>query len=156
MPEPLSEWTPMLSIRVVRVGGQICAEFQPLKMPNNLVPTVPLLPGVEVTAKWVHTGDSNWTGQINIKEAPAPPVCPKCKGKEQVWGIRFYDEFTQEPLGWMGISAFLQWTGSEIEAHEGARASNAKPHGTIHHVAEQLRCPKCGKTNNPRGESNAE
>jgi hypothetical protein len=83
------------------------------------------------------------------------PVCPGCNGREQRWGVRRRRDVMagaarNEQGDWMGVSAFLLWTGTEDEAKTAARKRNDNPRpddkGSVF-VAEQLTCPRCGKTN---------
>jgi len=74
-------------------------------------------------------------------------LCTGCKGQKQVWGIRWTDG---ENKGWMGRSAFLTWTGTKEEAMAAATKKNNGPLTPFRMYAEQLTCPKCGKTNNPQ------
>jgi hypothetical protein len=73
-------------------------------------------------------------------------VCSGCKGYEQVWGVRWTDG---KDKGWMGYSAFLDWTGTKEEARAAATKWNLKSPSAECVYAEQLTCPKCGKTNSP-------
>src|ERR1039458_7206496 len=72
-------------------------------------------------------------------------ICPICKGHEQVWGVRW-----RGPLdtGWMGRSAFLQWTGTETQAETVAAKQNNKRRAddTTVYAAEQLTCSRRGQT----------
>lgn len=85
-----------------------------------------------------------------------PDVCPRCHGSEQRWGVRRKRDTVagaaarNEQGDWMGMSAFLVWTGTEDEANTAARKRNDNPRaddaGCVF-VAEQHTCARCGKTN---------
>jgi hypothetical protein len=72
--------------------------------------------------------------------------CPGCHGQEQRWCVRWK---CGEKGGQLGISAMLIWTGTEVEAVAGAAAATKKDPSTTY-WAEQLTCPRCGKTNSSK------
>jgi hypothetical protein len=91
--------------------------------------------------------DGSWNQEIRM-----PPVCSRCQGKEQVWGVKLVQGAESR---WLMLSAFLQWTGVRANALEEANNLNTKVlkmAGKLDGVAvaEQLKCPVCVKTNNPK------
>lgn len=95
----------------------------------------------------------------DLKPVCSEPACSGCGGLEQKWGVRWTRGFEATGIesGWMGVSAFLWWSGTEnevIAAVKRREALDAEMHRhppTTYH-AEQFKCDRCGKTNNPAGE----
>ena len=50
----------------------------------------------------------------------------------------------------LGCLLFGSWTGTKEEAMAAATKKNNGPLTPFRMYAEQLTCPKCGKTNNPQ------